>query len=142
MNVVWFTIFVNVPSAFPNVSWYFNWRLLTCAQQNNEISASPLVCMCLLPSLAFYMCVYRFFQLFYLIFPPLPSSWFFNFHQFKKSQFKSFTTLHCCFSIGNCCIAHHIHFPSFSSPHLDMYMLGFSSFKNNVNCIKGSRFKY
>jgi hypothetical protein len=65
--------FLNFLSIPPNVSSYFDWCLLTCAQQSNDLSMSPLVCICLPPSLLFYMCVYGFVQLFYLIFPPLPS---------------------------------------------------------------------
>jgi len=64
--------FLNFLSLPLNVSWYFDWCFLTCAQQSNDICVSPLMCMCLPPSLLFYMCVYGYVQLFYLISPPLP----------------------------------------------------------------------
>ncbi len=56
--------FLNFFSLPPNVSWYFDWCLLTCAQQSNDLCVSPLVCMCLLPSLLFYMCVYGYVHYF------------------------------------------------------------------------------
>jgi hypothetical protein len=65
--------FVNVHSLPSNVSWYFDWRLLTCAHQSTDLSTFPLLCMRLPPSMSFYTCVYGFLQLSYLIYPPLPS---------------------------------------------------------------------
>jgi hypothetical protein len=54
--IISFFKFVNVPSLPPNVSWYFDWHLLTCAQQSNDHSMFPLLCMRLLPSMSLYAC--------------------------------------------------------------------------------------
>ncbi len=51
------------------------------------------------------------------------SSWFFNFRKFRKSQFKSFTTLHCCFPIGDCCIFLGKIVGFHSIIHINKYML-------------------
>jgi len=147
--------FVNVPSLPPNVSWYFDWRLLTCGHQSNNLSMSPLMCMRLPPSMSLYACVYGFIRLSYLIYPPLPSPIVHGFLTYTTFKNHYLEVLQLFMVVYKTLLHHSPHtFPRFSiSPsryvYVGFFILGQSStfiylscFKNNVNYIKGSRFKY
>jgi hypothetical protein len=126
---------------------FLNILISVCWHVHNKtiISLSPLVCMCLPPSLAFYMCVYRFVWFLYLISLPLPPPIVHGFltstslenHNLEVLQFFIVVSMQEIVASLTTYISQVL-----SSPHLDVYMLGFSCFKNNVNCIKGFRFKY